>query len=235
MARLFLSACIFWQVGLSAFGETIRVATYNVRNYLELDRWSEGHYRRNFPKPEIEKGALRRVLLSVRPDVLILQEMGPRPYLDELQSDLKEQGLNLPFAYLAEGSDKDRHLALLSRLDPYKIVTHTDLEFEYFEETIPVKRGMLEVLFQTQGLKWKVFGLHLKSKWSDFDEDPGSNDRRRSEVLASRKRILTLQKQDELPRQLLHRLQSRLAYIQPGVGDTNTLCQCAIQCSYLLL
>ena len=78
-------------------------------------------------------------------------------------------------------------------------MTHEDLTFEYFGEEIPVKRGMLEAVFQTRGHKWKVFGLHLKSKWSDYTEDPYSNDRRRSEALACRKRILDLQKQDQLP------------------------------------
>jgi endonuclease/exonuclease/phosphatase family metal-dependent hydrolase len=175
------------------------VATYNVRNYLEVNRWVDGKYRSEFPKPEIEKQAMRKLLLEVRPDVLVLQEMGVGPYLSELQSDLREEGLDLPFKYVAVGSDDDRHVALLSRLEPVEISTHTDLLFDYIDETLPVKRGMMEVVFQTQGLKWKVFGLHLKSKWSDFEEDPTSDDRRRSEALACRKRILELQQSDGLP------------------------------------
>ena len=80
-----------------------------------------------------------------------------------------------------------------------EVVTHSDLEFEYYEETTPLKRGMLEAVFETGGHKWKVYGLHLKSKWTDYKEDPSSNDRRRSETLACRERILDRQKQDELP------------------------------------
>lgn len=179
--------------------EVLRVATYNVQNYLEVDRWLDGRYRPQFPKPEKEKTALRNILIEVQPDVLILQEMGSGPYLGELQADLKEEGLDFPYRYVAEGSDEERHVALLSRIQPVEVLTHSDLEFEYFEQTIPVKRGMLEAVFETGGRQWKVYGLHLKSKWSDYEEDPSSNDRRRSEALACRKRILERQKQDELP------------------------------------
>ena len=183
--------------GLSA--EVIRVATYNVQNYLEVDRWVDGRYRPSFPKPEVEKTALRNILLEVRPDVLVIQEMGTGPYLGELQADLKEQGLDLPYRYVARGSDEERHVALLSCLEPFEVLTHADLEFEYSGEKTVVKRGMLEAHFKTGGQEWKVFGLHLKSKWSDYKEDPHSNNRRRSESLACRDRILKLQKEDGLP------------------------------------
>ena len=193
-----LSLLVIW-AGASLSAEIVRVATYNVQNYLEVNRWVDGRYRPDFPKPEVEKAALRKVILEVRPDVLILQEMGTGPYLGELQADLKEEGLDLPYRYVAEGSDEERHVALLSRIQPERVLTHSDLTFDYFGGETPVKRGMLEAVFQTQGQEWKVYALHLKSKWSDYKEDPLSNDRRRSEALACRKRILDLQKEDGLP------------------------------------
>lgn len=199
MKRASFCALVYFLLVGAAFAESLRVATYNVRNYLEVDRWVDGRYRPQFPKPEEEKRALRRALLSVRPDILVLQEMGSGPYLGELQEDLKREGLAYPYRYLAEGADKERHVALLSRIEPSEVFTHKDLNFNYFNETIPVKRGLLEVVFQTEGIRWKVFGLHLKSKWSDVKEDPDSNDRRRSEALAVRKRILELREQDGLP------------------------------------
>ena len=179
--------------------EVLRVATYNVQNYLEVDRWLDGRYRPSFPKPEEEKTALRNIIIEVQPDVLVLQEMGTGPYLGELQADLRSEGLDLPYRYVVEGSDEERHVALLSRIEPTEVLAHSDLEFEYFDEMIPVKRGMLEAVFQTNGLKWKIYGLHLKSKWTDYKEDPLSNDRRRSESLACRKRILDRQKLDGMP------------------------------------
>lgn len=182
-----------------ATGETLRIATYNVRNYLETNRWIDGRYRGIYPKPEDEKEALRSVLLQVRPDVLILQEMGPEAYLLELQSDLRAEGLEFPHRYLAEAADPDRHVALLSRLEPVELRTHDDLHFVYMEEEIPVKRGLMEAVFKNNGLHWKVYGLHLKSKWSDYDADPGSDQRRRSEALAVRRRIIELKERDGLP------------------------------------
>jgi endonuclease/exonuclease/phosphatase family metal-dependent hydrolase len=199
MARKAL--CIIF-LCLSTYGlkaEVIRVATYNVRNYLEVDRWVDGRYRPNFPKSEEEKEALRYVIYSAHPDILVIQEMGTELYLNELQADLKEVGIHYPYLFVAKGSDKERHVALLSRVKPLELIAHTDMVFPYFENEIPVKRGMMEVVFQTNGIKWKIFGLHLKSKWSDYKDDPQSNDRRRSEALACRSRILDLQKQDELP------------------------------------
>ena len=170
-----------------------------MRNYLETDRWVDGSYRPNYPKPEKEKTALRKVLLEVRPDILILQEMGPEPFLLELQRDLKEEGLAFPHAYLAHASDKERHVALLSRLKPVALQTHQDLKFDYFGEIIPVKRGILEAVFQHGFLTWKVYGVHLKSRWTNVADDPLSARRRRSEALEIRKRIMELHEEDRLP------------------------------------
>ena len=82
----FVCICLLTQ---SALGEVVRVATYNVRNYLEVNRWVDGKYRKHFPKPEAKKEAVRKVLLEVRPDILVIQEMGVGPYLSELQADFK--------------------------------------------------------------------------------------------------------------------------------------------------
>lgn len=199
MARTALSFILLCLGTYSLKAEVIRVATYNVRNYLEVNRWLDGRYRPEFPKSEKEKAALRSVILAVHPDILVIQEMGTEPYLNELQADLKEAGIEYPYKFVAEGSDEERHVALLSRIKPIDLVTHIDMRFSYFGKDIPVKRGMMEVVFKTNGTKWKIFGLHLKSKWTDYEEDPSSNDRRRSEALACRSRILELQKKDQLP------------------------------------
>ena len=186
---------------LSGRSETthLRIATYNARNYLEVDRWVDGKYRRNYPKPEKAKTALRKVLLEVKPDILILQEMGPEPFLMELQRDLRKEGLALPHTFLARGSDEERHVALLSRLEPVALRSHQDLQFDYFGEMIPVKRGILEAVFRHGQWSWKVYGMHLKSKWSDVADDPLSAQRRRSEALEIRKRVMQQHKEDQLP------------------------------------
>ncbi len=178
---------------------TVRVATYNLRNYLELDRWVDGHYRQNYPKPEAEKEALRKVIVSANPDVLVVQEMGQIEFLKELQADLRQDGLDYPFIYLAEASDSKRHVALLSRFKPTVTHTHKDLFTHYFGKDIAVKRGLMEVEFETAEIRWKIYGIHLKSRWSDVDKDPESAIRRRAESLAVRKRIIQMTQEEDLP------------------------------------
>ena len=87
VASSILRISFLLMVCLPLKAETVCVATYNVYNYLELNRWADGQYRRNFPKAEVKKGAMRQVL----------QEMRPETYLTELQSDIREEGLDYRF------------------------------------------------------------------------------------------------------------------------------------------
>ena len=92
------------------------LATYNVENYGPTGRRVGSAYRREYPKPESEKRALRTAIEAIRADVLALQEMGGPAYLDELRHDLKAEGLDYPYCALVEAEDAERHIALLSRL-----------------------------------------------------------------------------------------------------------------------
>src|ERR1041385_3419850 len=74
--------------------ETLTVATYNLENYGPADRVTEMGYRQDYPKPESEKRALRAVILALNADILVVQEMGPHPFLEELRRDLKNAGLD---------------------------------------------------------------------------------------------------------------------------------------------
>ena len=80
--------------GVRLQAEVLTMATYNIENYVSTNRMTEAGYRKDYPKPESEKRALRTVLRALNADVLVLQEMGPRAYLDELQRDLKAEGLD---------------------------------------------------------------------------------------------------------------------------------------------
>ena len=65
-------------------GEIIRVASYNFENYLMMDRMVSGKWQRNYPKPEKEKRALRTTINLTQPHILAIQEIGKRPFLNEL-------------------------------------------------------------------------------------------------------------------------------------------------------
>lgn len=177
----------------SSSGQELRVASINLRNYLVQDRRVEDRWRPDHPKPEAEKAAVRRAVMEIDPDILALQEMGPAPFLREFQNDLKAEGMDYPHAILLEASDPDRHLAVLSKIAPVEVIRHTDLVFSYFGEEIPVKRGLLEVLFpvgEESEETWSLFVVHLKSRWSKVDDDPGSSERRTKEAQEMRNRIL---------------------------------------------
>lgn len=159
--------------------EPVRVATINISNYLVADRLVEGVYRREYPKPEEQKAALRAMLRAVNADVVALQEIGTEPFLRELQRDLCRDGLEYAHRAWLKGADPDRHLAVLSRLPFREVLRHDRLEFNYFDESIPVKRGLLEIAFGApDGSVWRLFNLHLKSRYTTRPDDPQSEERR---------------------------------------------------------
>lgn len=189
--RLLGIFCLFVCCAQIGSAETLRVATYNVRNYLVTDRITSDGWRPDYPKPEVEKAAVRAAILEVKPDVLLLQEMGPLPFLHELQADLATEGLSYPYVYLAEGNDANRHLAVLSMIEPVEAMVHADMDFNYFDERVQVKRGLMELVFESpEGEVFKLFNLHLKSRWSDVDADPESSIRRTNEAEAYRDRLI---------------------------------------------
>lgn len=174
-----------------ALGESIRLATYNLNNYLVMDRSVNGVWRKSYPKPESEKTAIRSVIKQAAPDILALQEIGPPPFLNELKTDLAQEGIDYPYHVHMQGDDAVRHLAVLSKVAPVEVVQHSDLEIRYQNERGFVKRGMLEISFErSNGKVFKLFVVHLKSRWTNVKSDPQSLRRRTLEAEACRNRII---------------------------------------------
>ena len=99
--------------------DSVRVASINVQNYLLMDRWIDGRWKRDYPKPEKEKRALRSMINQVDPDVLLIQEMGDLPFLNELWMDLNvTDGAQFHYSSWMQGSyeEEERHLAVLSKI-----------------------------------------------------------------------------------------------------------------------
>ncbi|MFP6855277.1 MAG: endonuclease/exonuclease/phosphatase family protein [Opitutales bacterium] len=177
----------FWSLPLGA--EQIRVAAFNLRNYLVCDRSVEGIWRQEYPKPEKEKAAIRSILSKIRPDVIALQEIGPEPFLLELQKDLQTEGIDYPHRVWMEAEDEVRHLAVLSRKPIVATRRHDALDFKYFDGREKIRRGLLEVVFETDGVKWSLFVVHLKSKWTERKDDFEAAKRRTGEARAARDHI----------------------------------------------
>lgn len=185
-----LCVVLFWLwVAVYAGAEVLRVATFNLENYTLTDRRAHGRYFKDYPKPEEEKAAVRAVIAAVDADILAVQEIGPRPFIDELLRDLAKMDIHYPHVAWMQADDEVRMLAVLSRVPIVGITEHTGLDFKYFDERMPVKRGLLECRFETNGTEWTLFNLHLKSRWSELDDDPECNIRRLGEAEAIRKYI----------------------------------------------
>jgi endonuclease/exonuclease/phosphatase family metal-dependent hydrolase len=174
----------------TADAESLTIATYNVENYVAAGRRVESVYRPTYPKPEAAKRALRAVIRGLDADVLTLQEMGPAPYLEELRRDLRAEGIDYPHAALEEAADADRHVAVLSRLPLRRVRTEAGLEFRYFGGREKVKRGVLEVAVATAGGEVTLFVVHLRSRFTERADDPGSALCRAGEAEAIRDHVL---------------------------------------------
>ena len=179
-------------LALCLHAETLTIATYNVENYVVADRMVDGTYRQAYPKPEAEKKALRAVIRSLDADVIALQEMGSRIYLEELQRDHASAGIQYPYAELLDAADADRHVAVLSRRPFASVAKHAELTFSYFGKKELVKRGLLEVRFATESGEVALFIVHLKSRFTDRPDDPNSALRRLGEATAVRDQVLKI-------------------------------------------
>lgn len=177
---------------VAAQAESLTLATYNLENYTLADRLTPAGYRPAYPKPEAAKTALRTVLHRLDADLLVLQEIGGRPFLAELVRDLAGEGLAYPHAEILETDDEARHVAVLSRRPFTRVRSHTDLRFPYLGASERVKRGLLEVAVTFADRELTVFALHLKSRTTERKDDPQSATRRAGEAEAIRDRLLAL-------------------------------------------
>ena len=180
-----LGVLLLCQVVIAEAGSGLRILSWNVRNYNLADRYAHGYYRKDYPKPEEEKAALRKVIIREHPDVMLFQEVGGDEYLEELRNDLKiESGIDYPYLTTLFGEDAERKLGILSRV-PFEEVVNpvTEVEyFDYFGEKRQVKRGLLEVTVKVGGEEIHLMTYHLKSRYTSDDRDPESRVRREREA-----------------------------------------------------
>jgi endonuclease/exonuclease/phosphatase family metal-dependent hydrolase len=158
--------------GLQA-ASPLKVASYNVENYLPMDRMEDGKNLQNAPKPEKEIAAVVQVIASESPDILGLIEMGDQGMLEDLRSRLKAAGLDYPHSEWVAGADPHRHVALLSRFPIVERNSRDDVTFELDGKVQRINRGILDVTVQvTPDYALRLVGAHLKSRREvpEFDQ-----------------------------------------------------------------
>lgn len=171
--------------------QALTVATYNVENYLVTDRQVDGVFRKAYPKPEDEKKAVRQAIKAINPDLLAVQEMGRQPFLEELQRDLKADGVDFPHIAIVQAADPERHVAVLSKLPFKDVKLHDKLPVKFLGQADFVKRGALEVTVATTEGDLTLFTVHLKSRRTENEKDPEGAAQRAAEAEAVRDLVLS--------------------------------------------
>lgn len=147
----------------TAAGE-IRFCTYNLRNWLNMDRFDGQKTIKGANKPDEEKEAVIKTLTSISPDILGVCEIGGETDLKDLQSRLKAAGVELPHLTFSYGGDPTRKLGLISKF-PIQSTDHQHhLEYKIGELTMPIQRGILDATVKVnEATSLRFLGVHLKS------------------------------------------------------------------------
>ena len=160
----FLRAAFGLAALLSCFSlnaaETIRIATYNVENYLDQPTASRPH-----PKTAEAKAKIREGIRTLKPDVLALQEMGNPSALQELRASLKADGLDFPYWEHVTGFDTNIHVAVLSKFPFAARRPQTNDNFLLSGRRFRVSRGFAEVDIKVNpNYSFTLITAHLKSR-----------------------------------------------------------------------
>ena len=147
-------------------------------------------FRPGYPKPESEKAALRAVIRAAAADVIAFQEMGDEVHLAELQRDLARDGMDYPHSAWLSSADTERHVAVLSKLPLVRVERHSQVPVRYLGTDDSVKRGVLEVVLMAGAEEITLFVIHLKSRYTERRDDPGSANQRAAEAVAIRDLVL---------------------------------------------
>jgi len=190
--RVLGPAVFFAAVALLSAAEPERLTfcSYNLKNWLTMDRFDMQTYKTlpSAPKPEDERVRVVKILAAIKPDILGVCEIGNADDLADLQKRLKAAGIDLPHTELAHGGDETRRLAILSRL-PIKLRnSQTDLKYQLGAQTLPFQRGILHVTIPiTPTFDLHCVGVHLKSKREITEADQAQM--RRNEARLLRKHL----------------------------------------------
>jgi len=204
-----LSSFLFLSLALQGDGlladepvHEIRIASYNVENYLNMARRVGGRIVQNAGKPLAEKQAVVRMVGSIHPDVLGLMEIGEPRQLEDLKKRLAESGMDYPYAEYLRGSDTSRHVALLSRFPIVERHSVGDLPLRVGGVTLHSPRGFLDVTVEpSPGYRLRILCVHLKAKLevAEYSE----NDLREAESRELRRYVRDILRTDPSTRLIL--------------------------------
>lgn len=177
-----LAAALLVTASRSQAAELVRIATYNLENYIDAPSGT-----RPLKSPE-GRAKIRESIRAIKPDVLALQELGSLRVLNELRSSLKAEGLDYSHWEFVTGWDTNIHVAVLSRLPITARRSHTNESFLLFGRRFHVSRGFAEVDIQVNDrYSFTLFTAHLKSRRPVAEADEA--ELREQEALILRQKI----------------------------------------------
>lgn len=139
--------------------ETFTVVTYNLQNYL-LDPLPS-----RAAKLVDRRNRVVETLGLLKPDVLVIQEIGGAGALEDLADRLATAGVQLPHREIAWGADPAIAVAVLSRYPFVSQRSHTNNTILAEGRMLRTSRGFVEVEFHApEGLPVTLLAAHLKSK-----------------------------------------------------------------------
>ncbi|MCR5184151.1 MAG: endonuclease/exonuclease/phosphatase family protein [Opitutales bacterium] len=178
---------VFWLVPAGASDEVLpqkfRVATYNLFRFSGNSKGTNAPGIDPSPKEQEARDAIAHVLKRVNPDILVVQEIGDKRWLENLRRDLEAVGVvypaeNCEFVF---GNDRHNHLAVLAKY-PWKSASW-NVRGDF------LTRGFISSRFKMQdGEDFYVFPVHLKSQIGT-KTDPKCTKRRSRELLVLRSLI----------------------------------------------
>ncbi len=144
----------------SVHAETVRIAAYNVENYLDVPTESRPHIKSDNARKKV-----RESIIAINPDVLALEEIGTTNALLELRLSLQKEGCDFPFWEHVCGADPNIHVAILSKLPIVTRQPHTNDNFLLDGRRFRVSRGFAEVEIETTNhFHFTLIATHLKSR-----------------------------------------------------------------------
>lgn len=168
--------------GLTQAADLVRVATYNLENYLDAPAGTRPL------KTSEARAKIRESIRALKPDVLALQELGNLRVLHELRSALKAEGLDYPHWEFVTGWDTNIHVAVVSRFPITARRSHTNESFLLFGRRFRVNRGFAEVDIRVNDrYSFTLFTAHLKSRRPVAEADEA--ELREQEALILREKI----------------------------------------------
>ena len=183
-------------------GTQVRLLTYNVENWLTMERYVNGKQVPGAPKPQAERHKVTEAIASVKPDILGVSEIGTEDDVKDLQKHLSDVGLDLPHFHLNRGSDPTRSLAILSRYPIGKTVARQNLDYRISGKEYAMQRGILDATIDTPAGAFRFLGVHLKSKREVEEGD--QEEMRRQEAHLLRREIDSILKADPQTRLVVY-------------------------------